>query len=45
MSQTISFTIDGQEINGQAGQTILEAAQDAGVYIPRLCYLEGLVPW
>ncbi len=44
MSDTIEFTIDGKEIKGQPGQTIIEAAQDNGVYIPRLCYLKGLVP-
>ena len=45
MSATIDFTIDGKEIKGQPGQTILEAAQQAGVYIPRLCYMKGLTPW
>jgi [NiFe] hydrogenase diaphorase moiety small subunit len=44
MSSTVEFTIDGKEIQGQAGQSILEAAQQAGVYIPRLCYLKGLIP-
>jgi [NiFe] hydrogenase diaphorase moiety small subunit len=44
MSATIEFVIDGKEIQGQPGQTILEAAQQAGVYIPRLCYMKGLVP-
>ncbi len=40
----ITFTIDGVEVTGRAGQTILEAAEEAGVYIPRLCYLKGLTP-
>ena len=44
MSSTIDFIIDGKEIKGTPGQTILEAAQQAGVYIPRLCYMKGLVP-
>lgn len=44
MSNTIELTIDGKEIKAQPGQTILEAAQQAGVYIPRLCYMKGLVP-
>lgn len=44
MSDTITFTIDGKEIQGKPGQTILEAAQDAGIYIPRLCYQKDLVP-
>jgi len=45
MSSTVEFTIDGKEIQAQPGQTILEAAQQAGVYIPRLCYMKGLVPY
>ncbi|WP_455383620.1 2Fe-2S iron-sulfur cluster-binding protein [Salinispira pacifica] len=42
MAETFTFTIDGKEIEGTAGQTILEAADDAGVYIPRLCTMKGL---
>jgi [NiFe] hydrogenase diaphorase moiety small subunit len=45
MSSTITFTIDGKEITAEPGQSILEAAQKAGVYIPRLCYMRGLSPW
>jgi len=44
MSDTMTFTIDGVEVTGRAGQTILEAADEAGIYIPRLCYLKGLTP-
>ncbi len=44
MSATFEFTIDGREIPARPGQTILEAAQQAGVYIPRLCWYRGLVP-
>ncbi len=44
MSQTITFTIDGVEVKGRSGQTIMEAADAAGIYIPRLCYMEGLPP-
>ncbi len=45
MSNTIAFTIDGKEVQGSPGQTILEAAQLAGVYIPRLCWMRGLTPF
>jgi [NiFe] hydrogenase diaphorase moiety small subunit len=38
------FTIDGVEVEGRAGQTIMEAADAAGVYIPRLCAMKGLTP-
>jgi [NiFe] hydrogenase diaphorase moiety small subunit len=44
MSDTITITIDGNEVTGKPGQTILEAAQQAGIYIPRLCFMDGLVP-
>lgn len=43
MSDKVKFTIDGVEVEGQKGQTIIEAADNAGIYIPRLCYIEGLV--
>lgn len=42
--QVISLTIDGVEVEGQEGQTILEAAEDAGIYIPRLCHCKNLKP-
>lgn len=45
MSDTVTLTIDGREIEGRPGQTILEAAEEAGVYIPRLCAMKGLVPY
>ena len=44
MSQTVTFMIDGVEVKGKPGQTIIEAAGEAGIYIPRLCYKEGLSP-
>lgn len=37
MSNTFTFTIDGVDVKAKPGQTILEAADDAGIYIPRLC--------
>ena len=42
--QAITLTIDGREIEGRPGQTILEAAEAAGVYIPRLCWMKDLTP-
>ena len=38
----ITFKIDDVEINGKSGQTIMEAADAAGIYIPRLCACEGV---
>jgi [NiFe] hydrogenase diaphorase moiety small subunit len=40
----IKFTIDGKECAAKAGQTIVEAARDNGVYIPTLCHYEGIKP-
>jgi bidirectional [NiFe] hydrogenase diaphorase subunit len=40
MSRTL--TINDQEISAAEGQTLLEAARDAGIYIPTLCHLDGL---
>ncbi|MFN2115994.1 MAG: 2Fe-2S iron-sulfur cluster-binding protein [Anaerolineae bacterium] len=40
----VVFTIDGAEVTGRLGQSILEAAEAAGHYIPRLCYHPELLP-
>jgi [NiFe] hydrogenase diaphorase moiety small subunit len=45
MSTPITFSIDGTEVEGQPGQTILDAAAAAGIYIPRLCAMPGLKPF
>ena len=42
MSQTITLRIDGVEVKAQPGQKVIEAADAAGVYIPRLCHKPGL---
>jgi [NiFe] hydrogenase diaphorase moiety small subunit len=42
MTATITFLIDGVEVTAMPGQTIMEAADAAGIYIPRLCDVEGL---
>ncbi|WP_104691896.1 NADH-quinone oxidoreductase subunit G [Helicobacter heilmannii] len=39
-----SIEIDGQQVEFSEGQTILEAARSAGVYIPAICYLSGCAP-
>lgn len=38
----VTFRIDGVEVIAEDGQTIMEAADAAGIYIPRLCDHEGL---
>ena len=37
-----TLTIDGKQISAEAGATILQAAQEAGITIPTLCHLEGV---
>jgi len=44
MSTTFTFTIDEVEVTASRGQTIMEVADAAGIYIPRLCAFEGLTP-
>lgn len=38
----IVLTIDDQEVKVTAGMTVLQAAQQAGIYIPTLCHHEKL---
>jgi NADH dehydrogenase/NADH:ubiquinone oxidoreductase subunit G len=40
----IIVQIDGKEVKAREGQTVLEAAQGAGIVIPTLCHLEELEP-
>ncbi len=37
-----TLTIDGRECGATEEQTVLEVAQENGIYIPTLCHLEGL---
>lgn len=41
----IALTIDGVEIKSKSGSTIIQAAIDAGLYIPYLCYYPGMKPF
>ncbi len=38
----VRLNINGKYIDAREGQTILQAAQDSNIYIPSLCYLEGV---
>ncbi len=40
----ISITINGNQVQCRSDATILEAAKEAGITIPTLCYLEGRTP-
>jgi NADH-quinone oxidoreductase subunit G/[NiFe] hydrogenase diaphorase moiety small subunit/NADP-reducing hydrogenase subunit HndD len=42
MSKKISISINGVSYEVEAGKTILEAANDAGIIIPTLCYHKDL---
>jgi [NiFe] hydrogenase diaphorase moiety small subunit len=44
MSPGKCFTVDGHTVPFRDGQTLMEAALEAGVYIPHLCYKPGLRP-
>ncbi len=41
---TVNITINGQKITARAGSTVLEAALEAGIDIPTLCYHPALPP-
>lgn len=41
----ITLQIDGKEVKASVGMTILEAAQNAGIFIPTLCHHEKLEPY
>jgi len=43
--QMVNLTINGREVQARPGQTILEAAQDAGIEIPTLCHDPRLEPY
>ncbi|MBN1321074.1 MAG: molybdopterin-dependent oxidoreductase [Thermoleophilia bacterium] len=43
--QMVTLSINGQEVQARAGQTILEAAQANGVEIPTLCHDPRLEPY
>ena len=41
---TKTFTLDGRTVPFEEGQTIIEAATAAGIYIPHLCHRAGYQP-
>ena len=44
MMGKITVTINGRQVSGKDGVTILEVAQENGIDIPTLCYLKDLSP-
>ena len=45
MADDITITIDGVDVKTQPGKMVLEAAIEAGIYIPYLCYHSGMKPF
>src|SRR6187399_3342262 len=41
-TELVTFTLNGQNVVTRADQTILQAADDHGIEVPRLCYMEGM---
>jgi len=40
LSEQITFSLDGNEVTAEAGETILQVAKRNGIRIPHLCYTE-----
>ncbi len=45
MPDDINITIDGVDVKTQPGKMVLEAAIEAGIYVPYLCYHSGMKPF
>ncbi|HLF03856.1 MAG TPA: molybdopterin-dependent oxidoreductase, partial [Dehalococcoidia bacterium] len=45
INNAINITIDGVEVKTRPGKMVLEAAIDAGLYVPYLCYHPGMKPY
>ncbi len=42
--QTISITIDGKSVEAKPGELLIEAAERAGIYVPRFCWHKRMDP-
>ncbi|HEY5530013.1 MAG TPA: molybdopterin-dependent oxidoreductase [Thermoleophilia bacterium] len=43
--ETVTVTLNGQEVQARRGQTILDVAREAGIDIPTLCHDPRLAPY
>ena len=43
--ETVSFELDGRPVRAKAGTTVLRAAREAGVDIPKLCASDNMKPF
>ncbi len=41
----IELTINGKKVTAKRGETVLDVCRREGIYIPTLCYQEGLSPY
>ena len=41
----VNLTVNGQKLQAQPGQTVLQAARDAGIFIPTLCDHPAVTPF
>jgi formate dehydrogenase major subunit len=41
-SSPVTFTLNGKTLVSRSDQTILQVAQEHGIQIPRLCYMDGM---
>ena len=41
---TVSITVDGRPHEAQPGQLVIDACEDAGIYVPRFCYHRRMTP-
>ena len=42
MSDVFTLTIDGKDVAGNEGQTVMEVAEENSIDIPGLCHMEGI---
>ena len=42
MTTVFTFRIDGKDVAGSEGQSVMEVAEENGIDIPGLCHLEGI---
>jgi len=42
---TVKLTVNGRLVSARKGETVLQAARNAGIFIPALCEIEGILPW
>jgi len=43
--ETVTITLNGREVSGQQGMTILDLAKESGLVIPTLCHDPNLAPY